>query len=235
MSTCFICLFLFCCLTDTLEQLETIRHRTTTNAQMLTATINVLLGRLDGVWDSVKPHYDKLQDWSNTYWITGWVAGMAIVWILVFLLMAYCCFLCESNVKAGIVLFIAVVIICLSCIGVTMYGVLSLAIGGNAEVFLCKPLYDAGVSVANRMDTTTTTGLIPYDSSSNNNNHNAYDILGKLFDKPGYVYEHEPEAGIIGELLRPDGVNRAIVNVSLATALRYVYRHITSDTQLVSV
>ncbi|XP_058979653.1 prominin-1-A isoform X2 [Musca domestica] len=204
----------------TLQQLETIRHRTTTNAQMLTATINVLLGRLEGVWESVRPQYEKLQDWSNVYWTTGWVAAMAVVWILIFMLMAYCCFLCESNVKAGVLLFIAVIIICLSCIGLTIYGVLSLAIGGNAEVFLCKPLYDAGVSVVNRMDTTT--GMTPYDynANSNNNNYNAYDMLGKLFDKPGYVYENEPEVGIIGELLRPDGVNRPIVNVSLASAIR---------------
>lgn len=191
---------------------------------MLTATINVLLGRLEGVWESVRPQYEKLQDWSNVYWTTGWVAAMAVVWILIFMLMAYCCFLCESNVKAGVLLFIAVIIICLSCIGLTIYGVLSLAIGGNAEVFLCKPLYDAGVSVVNRMDTTT--GMTPYDynaNSNNNNNYNAYDMLGKLFDKPGYVYEHEPEVGIIGELLRPDGVNRPIVNVSLASAIRYVF------------
>ncbi|XP_061400004.1 prominin-1-A [Musca vetustissima] len=210
----------------TLQQLETIRHRTTTNAQMLTSTINVLLGRLEGVWDSVKPQYEKLQDWSNVYWTTGWVAAMAVVWILIFMLMAYCCFLCESNVKAGVLLFIAVVIICLSCIGLTIYGVLSLAIGGNAEVFLCKPLYDAGVSVVNRMDTTGNMMMIPYDYNSNSNNinnmnsNNAYDMLGKLFDKPGYVYEHEPEVGIIGELLRPDGVNRPIVNVSLSSAIR---------------
>ncbi|XP_073845813.1 prominin isoform X2 [Musca autumnalis] len=205
----------------TLQQLETIRHRTTTNAQMLTSTINVLLGRLDGVWDSVKPQYEKLQDWSNVYWTTGWVAAMAVVWILIFMLMAYCCFLCESNVKAGVLLFIAVVIICLSCIGLTIYGVLSLAIGGNAEVFLCKPLYDAGVSVVNRMDTTgMTTGLTPYDYNNNIHNNNGFDLLGKLFDKPGYVYDHDTEVGIIGELLRPEGVNRPIVNVSLVSAIR---------------
>uniref|UniRef100_A0A1I8NZW3 Prominin n=1 Tax=Stomoxys calcitrans TaxID=35570 RepID=A0A1I8NZW3_STOCA len=202
----------------TLEQLESIRHRTTTNAQMLTATINVLLGRLDGVWDSVRPHYDKLQNWSNNYWTIGWVAGMAIVWILLFMVMSYCCFLCESNVKAGVILFTAVIIICMSCIGVVIFGITSLAIGGNAEVFLCKPLYDAGDNMGNHMDRIApppATILTQYET-----NNDGYELLGKLFDKPGYIYKEEPQAGIIGELLRPDGVNRAIVNVSLATAIR---------------
>lgn len=167
---------------------------------MLTVTINALLGRLKNVWDNIEPHYVKLQDWSNIYWTIGWVVAVAIVWILLFLLMSYCCFLCEANIKAGIILFIAVIIIILSSFCITVYGVLSLAIGGNAEIFLCQPLYDR---VGNA-----------------DSNVQPYDILGKLFDKPGYAYETEPKAGIIGELLRPDGVERAIVNVSLSTAIR---------------
>lgn len=46
-----------------------------------------------------------------------------------------------------------------------------------------------------------------------------YDTLGKLFDRPGYFYEHEPKDGILGELLRPPGSNVSIVNVSLASAI----------------
>lgn len=176
---------------------------------MLTATINALLERLKNVWDNVEPHYVKLQDWSNIYWTSGWVAGMVIVWILLFLIMSYSCYLCDANIKAGVILFVAVVIICLSSICITLYGVLSLAIGGNAEIFLCQPMYDSALMTDIKWKIT-------------NKDNNAYDVLGKLFDKPGYVYKHEPQTGIIGELLRPDGVNHSIVNVSLATALRYV-------------
>ncbi|KAM7343526.1 prominin isoform 2-T2 [Cochliomyia hominivorax] len=211
----------------TLEQLEGIRHRTTANAQMLTVTINALLERLKNVWDNVEPHYVKLQDWSNIYWTSGWVAAMVVVWILLFLLMSYCCFLCNANIKAGVILFVAVIIICLSSICITIYGVVSLAIGGNAEIFLCQPMYDSG----HEMSTSTITTSISTDikwkmmngiNSVNHNNkdNHGYYVLGKLFDKPGYVYEHEPQTGIIGELLRPNGVNHSIVNVSLATALR---------------
>lgn len=207
---------------DTLEQLESIRHRTTANAQMLTATINALLERLKNVWDNVEPHYVKLQDWSNIYWTSGWVAGMVIVWILLFLIMSYSCYLCDANIKAGVILFVAVVIICLSSICITLYGVLSLAIGGNAEIFLCQPMYDSDWN-----DGSPSSGITSIISTDikwkiTNKDNNAYDVLGKLFDKPGYVYKHEPQTGIIGELLRPDGVNHSIVNVSLATALRYV-------------
>ena len=192
---------------------------------MLTMTINALLERLKHVWDNVEPHYVKLQDWSNIYWTTGWVAGMVIVWILLFLLMSYCCFLCEANIKAGIVLFVAVIIICLGSICITVYGVFSLAIGGNAEIFLCQPLYDANYDGKLSTATSTSTDFRWNMNNNNNNNNNmGYEILGKLFDKPGYVYLNEPQTGIIGELLRPDGVNHSIVNVSLATALRYAYK-----------
>lgn len=177
--------------TDTLEQLASIRHRTTANAQMLTSTINALLQRLQRMWPALEPGYNELKEWANTYWSIGWIAAMVIVWVMLFMLMSYCCFLCESNVKSGVVFFVAVLIICVGSICLTFYGVFSLAIGGNTEVFLCRSLND-----------------------------NNYEMLGKLFDKPGYVYADEPQTGIIGELLRPAGVNRSVVNVNLGTALR---------------
>uniref|UniRef100_A0A1A9WXI9 Prominin n=1 Tax=Glossina brevipalpis TaxID=37001 RepID=A0A1A9WXI9_9MUSC len=195
----------------TLEQLESIRYRTTANAQMLTATINALLARLQGVWESIYPSYIKLQEWSNVYWTIGWVTALVIIWIVLFMLMSYCCFLCDANVKAGIVLFIAVIIVCISSICITLYGVTSLAIGGNAEVFFCRPLYDNNNEI-NKMVLST--------QPDNNDNHKSYDMLSKLFDKPGYVYAQEPQTSIIGELLRPVGVNHSVVNVSLATTLR---------------
>ncbi|XP_004444553.3 uncharacterized protein prom isoform X1 [Drosophila pseudoobscura] len=175
----------------TLEQLSSIRHRTTANAQQLTSAINVVLKRLEGTWPSMQPAYNELKEWADMYWSMGWIAAMVIVWVVVFMLMSYCCFLCESNTKSGVVFFVAVMIICLASIALTFYGVFSLAVGGNAEVFLCRSLYDKD-----------------------------YDMMGKLFDKPGYVYAREPQTGIIGELLRPAGVNRSVVNVSLGTALR---------------
>uniref|UniRef100_W8BIB1 Prominin-1 n=3 Tax=Ceratitis capitata TaxID=7213 RepID=W8BIB1_CERCA len=203
----------------TLEQLESIRHRTKANAQMLTSTINALLERLQGVWPALEPSYEELQSWSNSYWTAGWVAALVIGWVLLFGLMSYCCFLCESNVKAGVVLMMSVLIICLGSICITFYGVLTLAIGGNTEVFLCRSMYD---EINGNGGAVGSTG-----GNWGNNNQladvsdaSSYHLLGKLFDKPGYVYAYEPQTGIIGELLRPGGVNRSIVNVSLATALR---------------
>ncbi|KAH8384586.1 hypothetical protein KR093_001796 [Drosophila rubida] len=175
----------------TLEQLASIRHRTTANAQLLTSTINALLERLDRTWPALEPAYTQLKDWANTYWGVGWIVAMLVVWVLLFMLMSYCCFLCESNSKSGVVFFVTVLIICVGSIGLTAYGVFSLAIGGNVEVFLCRSIQGP-----------------------------SYEMLGKLFDKPGYAYAAEPQTGIIGELLRPAGVNRSVVNVSLGTALR---------------
>ncbi|XP_070140400.1 uncharacterized protein prom isoform X3 [Drosophila kikkawai] len=175
----------------TLEQLASIRHRTTANAQQLTSIVNALLRRLEGTWPSMQPAYNELKDWADAYWSVGWIAGMVIVWVMLFMLMSYCCFLCESNSKSGVVFFIAVMLICLASIGLTIYGVFSLAIGGNAEVFVCRSLYDED-----------------------------YSTLSKLLDKPGYAYAREPQTGIIGELLRPAGVNRSVVNVGLGQALR---------------
>lgn len=174
-----------------MEQLASIRHRTTANAQQLTSTINGLLERLQRTWPALEPSYAELKDWADAYWSVGWIAAMLIVWVLLFLLMSYCCFLCEANTKSGVVFFVAVMIICLGSICLSVYGVISLAVGGNTEVFLCRSL------------------------EADN-----YDMLGKLFDKPGYVYAKEPQTGIIGELMRPSGVNRSVVNVSLGTALR---------------
>ncbi|XP_039956468.1 prominin-2 isoform X1 [Bactrocera neohumeralis] len=203
----------------TLEQLESIRHRTKANAQMLTSTINALLERLQRVWPTLEPSYEELQSWSNSYWTAGWVAALVIGWVLLFGLMSYCCFLCESNVKAGVVLLMSVLIICLGSICITIYGVLTLAIGGNTEVFLCRSMYDATTATAS-VGVTGTAGNWGNNQLADVSDAPSYHLLGKLFDKPGYVYAHEPQTGIIGELLRPEGVNRSIVNVSLATALR---------------
>ncbi|XP_049309871.1 prominin-2 isoform X2 [Bactrocera dorsalis] len=203
----------------TLEQLESIRHRTKANAQMLTSTINALLERLQRVWPALEPSYEELQSWSNSYWTAGWVAALVIGWVLLFGLMSYCCFLCESNVKAGVVLLMSVLIICLGSICITIYGVLTLAIGGNTEVFLCRSMYDATTATTNA-GVTGTAGNWGNNQLADVADAPSYHLLGKLFDKPGYVYAHEPQTGIIGELLRPEGVNRSIVNVSLATALR---------------
>ncbi|XP_033152948.1 uncharacterized protein LOC117136251 isoform X1 [Drosophila mauritiana] len=175
----------------TLEQLASIRHRTTANAQQLTSTVNGLLRRLEDTWSSLEPAYNELKEWADAYWSVGWIAGTVIVWVMLFMLMSYCCFLCESNAKSGVVFFIAVMLICLASICLTIFGVFSLAVGGNAEVFVCRSLYD-----------------------------DDYNMLGKLLDKPGYAYAREPQTGIIGELLRPVGVNRSVVNVGLGQALR---------------
>ncbi|XP_037713639.1 uncharacterized protein LOC119549561 isoform X1 [Drosophila subpulchrella] len=175
----------------TLEQLATIRLRTTANAQQLTSAISGLLQRLEGTWSSMQPAYNELKEWADAYWSVGWIVGTVIVWVMLFMLMSYCCFLCESNVKSGVVFFIAVMLICLASICLTFYGVFSLAVGGNAEVFVCRSLYDPD-----------------------------YNMLNKLLDKPGYAYAREPQTGIIGELLRPAGVNRSVVNVGLGQALR---------------
>nr|NP_001286843.1 prominin, isoform E [Drosophila melanogaster]AHN56638.1 prominin, isoform E [Drosophila melanogaster] len=175
----------------TLEQLASIRHRTTANAQQLTSTVNGLLRRLEDTWSSLQPAYNELKEWADAYWSVGWIAGTVIVWVMLFMLMSYCCFLCESNAKSGVVFFIAVMLICLASICLTIFGVFSLAVGGNAEVFVCRSLYDED-----------------------------YNMLGKLLDKPGYAYAREPQTGIIGELLRPVGVNRSVVNVGLGQALR---------------
>ncbi|EDW33303.1 GL20447 [Drosophila persimilis] len=45
----------------TLEQLSSIRHRTTANAQQLTSAINVVLKRLEGTWPSMQPAYNELK------------------------------------------------------------------------------------------------------------------------------------------------------------------------------
>ncbi|XP_017838886.1 uncharacterized protein LOC108597069 isoform X3 [Drosophila busckii] len=174
----------------TLEQLASIRHRTTANAQLLTSTVNALLERLQSTWPTLEPSYNEMKRWANSYWSVGWIAGLLIVWVIIFLLMSYCCFICESNTKSGMVFFIAVLFICLGSIGLSIYAVISLAIGGNSQVFLCRSLYG----------------------------HN-YELLGKLLDKPGYVYAREPQTGIIGELLRPADVRRSVVNVQLGRAL----------------
>ena len=183
---------------------------------MLTSTINAMLARLAATWDGIQPAYEQLLEWSRLHANLGWLAALVIVWILAFMLMSYCCFKCEANTKAGILLFMAVIVVCLASACLALYGILTLAIGGNTSVFLCSALYDGGLEDVD-------------DGSSNrkvfagNYNHNyleEFEMFSKLFDKPGYVYATETQTGIIGELLRPAGVNRSIVNVTLREALR---------------
>ncbi|XP_037918454.1 prominin-1-A isoform X2 [Hermetia illucens] len=180
----------------TIEQLELIKSRTTTMSQMLTHTITSLLDQLTGTWESIEPIYNVALHVSAFLWGLSWTTSIGIAFILFFMFASLTCNLCNSNVKAAVLLVTCVCLICLASFFVLLFAFFSLTIGGNGEVIICRTLYGYG----------------DVDGEQ-------YDTLGKLFDRPGYFYEHEPKDGILGELLRPPGSNVSIVNVSLASAI----------------
>ncbi|XP_055390329.1 prominin-like protein isoform X2 [Condylostylus longicornis] len=177
---------------ETLDQLKNIKYKTTANAHLLTRTIVSLLDELTGTWESIEPHYKDLQSWEDKFWKMTWAIALLIVWILVFMSLTFCCFLCESRVKAAVIMVTCVIIICVGSFLLMIFGVITMAVGGNTEIFLCQPLFDE---------------------------RNEYEFLGKLFDKPGYVYETEKKHGIIADLLKPKENNKTFVNVKLTTAI----------------
>lgn len=158
----------------------------------LTLAINNMLAHVDRAWEQTVPFLNHLKHTSNLIWILGFLT--TLVTLIISLILSGGLFLgiIHAERAAKITFIIGATCISFGSIALAIYTIFIMLIGGHGEVFLCRPLYDAP----------------------------NFQVVSKLFDRPGLVYENETIDGVIGDILYvPDNDKPFALNVSLAKAI----------------
>lgn len=176
-----------------MQQLLSIKDKAQITSRTFTSTVRLLLDEIDQTLGVASPFLDDLTEAGHLHWILGLVTTLTTLMFTLTLLggLSCGCWHCEN--KAGISLVVGAGFIAVGSIGLAGFSIALLLIGGHAEVFVCRPLYD----------------------SPN------YNVLGRLLDKPGIIFTKEPVNGFLGQILKPTGfTNGSLVNVTLAKVLK---------------
>lgn len=163
-----------------------------TNTYHLTTMINNMLDQVARSQERIEPLMERLQKTSDLLWLVSISMGLTILCISLILSVGLLLGIIHEEGGAKITFIVGAVLIAIGSIGLVLFTIAILLAGSHGEVFLCRPLYGAP---------------------------NFY-VFGKLFDKPGWVYENETVNGIINDLLyanENDDVKP--LNVTLATAI----------------
>lgn len=178
---------------EIMQHLSSIKDKAQITSRTFTSRARLLLDEIDQALGEVAPFLDDLIEAGHFNWIFGLVTIILTLLFTLVLLGGLSCGCWHSDNKAGVTLVIGAGLLAIGSIGLAGFSIILLLIGGHAEVFVCRPLYD----------------------SPN------YSVLGRLFDKPGLFFENEPVNGILGEVLKPTGfTNGSFINVTIARMLK---------------
>lgn len=114
-----------------------------------------------------------------------------MITFMVFCGLSYGC--CQAETRAGATFIVGAVFISIATILVSSIGVFAFVLGSHAQVIICRPLYDSP----------------------------KYDVIEKLFDKPGYMFTIAPESGIIDHILSVPNVTTSPINTRLSSAIQH--------------
>lgn len=178
---------------EIMQHLSSIKDKAQITSRTFTITARLLLDEIDQILGEVSPFLDDLTEAGYFNWILGLVTILFTLVFTLILLAGLSCGCWHSDNKAGVTLVVGAGLIAVGSIGLAGFSITLLLIGGHADVFICRPMYD----------------------SPN------YSVLGRLLDKPGLIFTKEPVNGILGEILKPTGFsNGSLVNVTLARMLK---------------
>lgn len=176
------------------NELTTMKDATLTSTNALSFSIRAIIDRIDKTWTNYLPILDDIEDVSRFLWSISLSAAIIIFIVTLTLLggLGYGCSRSENRARTTFI--ISATTMSLGCIGLGMFSVFIMLLGGHGEVFLCRPLYD----------------------SPN------YGVLTKLLDRPGLVYVNGTRNGIISDILKPTGtpLNATTFNATLGNVLK---------------
>ncbi len=170
------------------------KDATLASTNALSFSIRGLIDRVDKAWTHSLPVLDDVEDVSRFLWSVS-LSTAVIIFIVTLTLLGGIGYGCvRSENRARITFIIAATIMSLGCIGLGMFSIFVMLLGGHGEVFLCRPLYE----------------------SPN------FSVLTKLLDRPGLVYVNGTRNGIIADTIKPAGtpLNRTVFNATLSNALK---------------
>lgn len=154
--------------------------------------INGMIKKVHNEQENVKPLMQRLQDVGDSLWTISLSTTLSVFCITLLLSVGLLLGIIHAEGSAKVTFILSAVLIAFGSFGLAAFTILILLAGSHGEVFLCRPMYD----------------------SPN------YQVFGKLFDKPGWVYENETINGIVNDFLSTPNVNESKqLNITLATAI----------------
>lgn len=151
-----------------------------------------ILERIDIAWEYILPLFNQFRDTSKLLWFFCMSTSIGTLIVSLVLMGGLLLGMIHEERAAKNTFIIGASIIGVASIALATFTIVIMLLAGHGEVFLCRPLYDAP----------------------------NYQVLGKLFDKPGLVYENETTDGIIDDLLQLSDVSSTItINATLASAI----------------
>lgn len=170
------------------------KDATLASTNALSFSVRALIDRIDKTWTLALPVLDDIEDVSRFLWSLSLSTAVVIFIITLTILggLAYGCSRSES--RAGTTFIIAATAMGLGCIGLGMFTIFVMLLGGHAEVFLCRPLYDSP----------------------------DFSVLTKLLDRPGLLYTNGTKNGIFADILRPNSMSTNVTtyNATVSNALK---------------
>lgn len=158
----------------------------------LAEIVDSMVKKVDMERENVQPLMRRLQNTGNLLWSISLSTAVAVLCISLLLSVGLLLGIIHAEGAAKVTFIIGASLIAVGSFGLAAFTILILLIGSHSEVFLCRPLYDAP----------------------------NYQVLTKLFDRPGWVYENETINGIINDYLHTIHVDESKrLNISLATAI----------------
>lgn len=180
---------------DIVDQLDPFLEAVQSSNRALIATVASLVDGVDRTWTVAAPWLDSHDSIGTVIWSFALTIAIAVLLITVLLVasLSYGCVRAEN--RAGAPFIVAACAMSVSSLALMVFAIFGMLLGGHAEVFVCRALFDYPDFMA----------------------------LGKLFDRPGLMYVNGSEAGIIDDLLRPhNGSSRPAgdrINATLVEAL----------------
>lgn len=153
------------------------KDATLASTNALSFSVRAIIDQIDKTWTYSLPVLDDIENFSRFLWSVSLSTAVTIFIVTLTLLggLSYGC--ARSENRARITFIISATTMSLGCIGLGIFSIFVMLLGGHGEVFLCRPLYD----------------------SPN------FSVLTKLLDRPGLVYANGTRNGIIADLLKPAG------------------------------
>lgn len=170
------------------------KDATLTSTNALSFSIRAIIDKIDKTWSLTSPFLDDIDEVAEFLWLLSLITAI-IIFIITFILLGGLGYGCaRSERQASTTLMIAAITMSLGCLGLGLFTIFVMLMGGHGEVFLCSPLYDSP----------------------------SFSVLTKLLDRPGLVYVNGTKNGIVADILRASGgsFNTTHYNVTLGNALK---------------
>lgn len=156
----------------------------------LTQTTDSFINHVDKTWDSISPYFNDIQEKSHFLWGLGLNASLTTLVITLIIYGAFWLGISNEERAAKVTFVLGSTLLSVASIGLAIFTIFIMLIGGHGELFLCRQLYDGP----------------------------NYQVVSQLIDRPGLLYANETNDGIIFDLLQ-NGNDTIPINTTLATAI----------------